>query len=300
MSGDTGGWYCHLCACRVACEEGDGEFHCDTCGETFVEAVANEGGEEDLHSFLDAEEPGNAAPAPPERRAAEDHSSLLSSGSALDNLLVLSTLLDRIEAASALADEVRAPVRIPRLLHRNPLRRGQSLLGGGGGGLGGGRGAAGGFEDETFGDYFLGDMGELLNHLFQREAEASGPPPASSATLEALRSGAVDVSADEARCSADAAAAAEAQSVRWARTCEGSEGVEGVGGVEGGAAGEGGAADDQDFMCPVCFEAYEAGQQVTKLPCGHRFHVDCVCRWLTTHNSCPVCRKSVDGEQAAA
>ncbi|CDP03261.1 unnamed protein product [Coffea canephora] len=43
--------------------------------------------------------------------------------------------------------------------------------------------------------------------------------------------------------------------------------------------------------CTVCMEAFvETGKQV---PCGHVFHAECIGKWLTVRNSCPLCRFSV-------
>jgi hypothetical protein len=51
--------------------------------------------------------------------------------------------------------------------------------------------------------------------------------------------------------------------------------------------------------CAVCYDDYESGDVMRVLPCAHRFHVQCVDRWLLlqarkAHNgqlnaSCPLC-----------
>lgn len=50
--------------------------------------------------------------------------------------------------------------------------------------------------------------------------------------------------------------------------------------------------------CTVCQEDYQKCDKLVSLPCGHNYHKDCVTEWLTRHDSCPVCRKSISGEQA--
>merc|ERR1712232_285745 len=35
---------------------------------------------------------------------------------------------------------------------------------------------------------------------------------------------------------------------------------------------------------------YEAGDEVTQLPCKHHYHLDCVTAWLKDNSSCPICR----------
>ncbi|CAJ1083297.1 E3 ubiquitin-protein ligase RNF115 [Xyrichtys novacula] len=47
--------------------------------------------------------------------------------------------------------------------------------------------------------------------------------------------------------------------------------------------------------CPVCREEYSSGESVRKLPCLHIFHNECIVPWLELHDTCPVCRKSLNG-----
>ncbi|XP_067329596.1 E3 ubiquitin-protein ligase RNF126 [Anolis sagrei] len=51
--------------------------------------------------------------------------------------------------------------------------------------------------------------------------------------------------------------------------------------------------------CPVCKEDYEAGESVRQLPCNHLFHDGCIVPWLEQHDTCPVCRKSLSGQNTA-
>ena len=50
-----------------------------------------------------------------------------------------------------------------------------------------------------------------------------------------------------------------------------------------------GSADLSD-ECPVCQDEFEQGSLLTKLPCSHVLHPDCILPWLKLHNTCPVCR----------
>lgn len=49
-----------------------------------------------------------------------------------------------------------------------------------------------------------------------------------------------------------------------------------------------------DPVCIVCQCDYEEGDEIKILPCGHKFHTDCVEKWLTSEkNECPLCRAKV-------
>ena len=45
--------------------------------------------------------------------------------------------------------------------------------------------------------------------------------------------------------------------------------------------------------CSICQDEYKAGDKCVALPCEHNYHKDCVVEWLTRHDSCPICRKSI-------
>ncbi|XP_044127624.1 E3 ubiquitin-protein ligase RNF115 [Bufo gargarizans] len=55
---------------------------------------------------------------------------------------------------------------------------------------------------------------------------------------------------------------------------------------------------DMGLECPVCKDDYTVSEQVRQLPCNHFFHGDCIVPWLEMHDTCPVCRKSLNGEDS--
>jgi len=46
-------------------------------------------------------------------------------------------------------------------------------------------------------------------------------------------------------------------------------------------------------ICPVCFDRL-VDKNTQVLHCGHKFHHDCIERWLETNNTCPSCRSITD------
>lgn len=47
--------------------------------------------------------------------------------------------------------------------------------------------------------------------------------------------------------------------------------------------------------CIICLEDYESGVSVVvRLPCGHEFHEDCICKWLLSRKkTCPICKMDI-------
>jgi len=52
-------------------------------------------------------------------------------------------------------------------------------------------------------------------------------------------------------------------------------------------------ADDDffasDCSCPICLEPYSTRDALRRLECDHVFHSDCIVRWLSRVNRCPLC-----------
>ncbi|KAK3345015.1 hypothetical protein B0H65DRAFT_192547 [Neurospora tetraspora] len=55
---------------------------------------------------------------------------------------------------------------------------------------------------------------------------------------------------------------------------------------------------DNKTKCVICVDDMTLGDKATLLPCNHFFHGECVTPWLKVHNTCPVCRRSVEVEEA--
>jgi len=51
---------------------------------------------------------------------------------------------------------------------------------------------------------------------------------------------------------------------------------------------------DGKAECSICMDTVELGTEVTVLPCTHWFHYNCIEAWLSQHNTCPHCRRSID------
>ncbi|KAL6858467.1 hypothetical protein J3F83DRAFT_360933 [Trichoderma novae-zelandiae] len=51
---------------------------------------------------------------------------------------------------------------------------------------------------------------------------------------------------------------------------------------------------DSKTECTICIDDMNVGDPAAFLPCKHWFHDECVTLWLKEHNTCPVCRASIE------
>lgn len=54
---------------------------------------------------------------------------------------------------------------------------------------------------------------------------------------------------------------------------------------------------DRKLQCSVCWEDFKLNELVRKLACSHVYHEECIVPWLNLHGTCPICRKSLNGEE---
>jgi E3 ubiquitin-protein ligase RHA2 len=53
--------------------------------------------------------------------------------------------------------------------------------------------------------------------------------------------------------------------------------------------------------CSVCLSEFEEGEKIRQLKCKHRFHKDCVDKWLQQYwATCPLCRTKVLSDDVVA
>jgi len=49
------------------------------------------------------------------------------------------------------------------------------------------------------------------------------------------------------------------------------------------------AVSSSDELCTICLEPCQG--QIKIIPCGHRFHAECIDTWLKINNTCALCRR---------
>ncbi|XP_021902779.1 NEP1-interacting protein-like 1 [Carica papaya] len=53
-------------------------------------------------------------------------------------------------------------------------------------------------------------------------------------------------------------------------------------------------SSDDRISCSICLQEFQTGDLIHCLPhCKHIYHQPCINKWLTAHNSCPLCRRNV-------
>ncbi len=56
----------------------------------------------------------------------------------------------------------------------------------------------------------------------------------------------------------------------------------------------------KEEMCAITQMAFEEGDLVAQMPCGHKFDKECLFRWLETESAaCPVCRKEIQSREVS-
>uniref|UniRef100_A0A0D6QUX0 RING-type E3 ubiquitin transferase n=1 Tax=Araucaria cunninghamii TaxID=56994 RepID=A0A0D6QUX0_ARACU len=55
---------------------------------------------------------------------------------------------------------------------------------------------------------------------------------------------------------------------------------------------------DGGSVCAICKDAMIDGDVAKQLPCFHLYHPDCILPWLSTRNSCPICRYELPTDDA--
>ncbi|XP_070041245.1 E3 ubiquitin-protein ligase MPSR1-like [Nicotiana tomentosiformis] len=47
---------------------------------------------------------------------------------------------------------------------------------------------------------------------------------------------------------------------------------------------------EEGVECAICLLEFEVDGEAKEMPCKHKYHVDCVDKWLKINGSCPICR----------
>ena len=42
-------------------------------------------------------------------------------------------------------------------------------------------------------------------------------------------------------------------------------------------------------QCPICLEKFAVDDMISYFPCFHYFHAECIKKWMSNSNRCPVC-----------
>ncbi|CAI9757807.1 unnamed protein product [Fraxinus pennsylvanica] len=52
------------------------------------------------------------------------------------------------------------------------------------------------------------------------------------------------------------------------------------------------SSPEEEDLCGICLDEYIEGQNIGELDCEHKFHHDCIRKWLMQKNICPMCKRT--------
>ncbi|KGG52475.1 hypothetical protein DI09_16p290 [Mitosporidium daphniae] len=58
------------------------------------------------------------------------------------------------------------------------------------------------------------------------------------------------------------------------------------------------SSENVPLECTICREAFVDGAVSISLPCKHLFHEQCIVPWLQLNGTCPICRSSIESNEA--
>jgi Ring finger domain len=51
---------------------------------------------------------------------------------------------------------------------------------------------------------------------------------------------------------------------------------------------------EEEPHCSICLGEYEEGEELSKLPCAHIYHHECIASWCSNHTRCPLCNADLE------
>lgn len=51
---------------------------------------------------------------------------------------------------------------------------------------------------------------------------------------------------------------------------------------------------EEEPHCSICLGEYEEGEELSKLPCTHIYHHECIASWCSNHTRCPLCNADLE------
>lgn len=50
-------------------------------------------------------------------------------------------------------------------------------------------------------------------------------------------------------------------------------------------------------ICSICLDEIKLGEEISKMPCKHLFHINCCKSWFDINPTCPICRFNIAKEE---